>query len=118
MIQKIVLNDVTIEEFERKFSSEGSGKILTIKAELEPGIDLTIVTSLGEEVLNVKESGVYYPRANISARKEKENPLTGEVMESDYFYFTDELLIELNSEGQMNGKLALRELIILYDDMQ
>ncbi|HEC65413.1 MAG TPA: hypothetical protein ENI23_08965 [bacterium] len=117
MIQRIILKDVTIDEFERKFSRKSSGKILTIKTELEPGIDLTIVTSLGEEILTVKESGTYYPRQNISSRKDSTNELTGEVQESDYFYFTDELLIELNSEGEVGGKLAMKELVILYDDM-
>lgn len=115
MINKIVLKDVNIEEFEKKFSSPISGKILTIKVELENGVDVSIISSLGEEILSVRESGIYYPRQNISTRRDSENPLTGEVQESDYFYVTDELLIELNAEGQMNGKLALTELIILYE---
>ncbi len=117
MINKIILQDISIKEFERKFSSQVSGKILTIKVELENGVDISIISSLGEEIISVKESGIYYPRQNISTRKDSDNPLTGEVQESDYFYVTDELLIELNAEGQMNDKLALKELIILYDDL-
>ena len=117
MIQKIILKDVTIQEFEKRLSVEASGRILSVSVKLESGVNVSIITSIGEEILNVSENGVYYPRANISARKEKDNPLTGEVQESDYYYFTDELLIEINSEGEMNG-VALNELIILYDDMQ
>lgn len=117
MIKKIILNDVSIEEFERKFESDISGKILTIKVEIQKGIDISIISSLGEEILTVRESGIYYPRQNISSRKDSDNPLTGEVQESDYFYVTDKILIELNSEGQMNGDLALTELTILYDDI-
>lgn len=117
MINKIELTDISIEETKRIFSAEGSGKILTIKVDLEPGVELSVITNLGEEVLVVKDSAVYYPRANISARKEKDNPLTGEVQEHDYYFFEGELLIELQAEGEMNGKLALRKLIILYDDI-
>ena len=118
MIHKILLQNISIEEFERSFTSKISGKILTIKVDIETGIDISIISSLGEEILTVKESGVYYPRQNISTRRDSDNPLTGEVKESDYYYLTDELLIELNSEGNMNGQLAIKELIILYDDLE
>lgn len=117
MIKTLTLKDISIEEFERKFTSEISGKILTIKVELENGIDVSIISSLGEEILKVKESGIYYPRQNITSRKDNNNELTGEVQESDYFYVTDNLLIELNSETEMDNKIALKELIILYDDL-
>ena len=117
MIRKIFLENQSIEEFERNFVSEVSGKILTIKVELEKGISVSIVSSLGEEILKVKESGIYYPRQNITSRKDNNNELTGEVQESDYFYVTDKLLIELNSETEMDNKIALKELIILYDEM-
>jgi hypothetical protein len=118
MIHKIILQDQTIEEFERKFSSKVNGKILTIKVELETGIDISIISSLGEEIISVKESGTYYPRNDITSRRYRDETLTGEVKEHDYFYVTDEILIELNSEGNMNGELALKELIILYDDLE
>ena len=117
MIHKILLTDISIEEFKREFTSPVSGKILTIKVDIETGIDISSISSLGEEILTVKESGTYYPRQNISTRRDSNNPLTGEVQESDYFYVTDELLIELNSEGSLNGKIALKELVILYDDL-
>ena len=118
MIHKILLTDISMEEFERSFSSPASGKILTIKVELETGISLSIVSSLGEEIISVKESGTYYPRQNISTRRDSDNPLTGEVQESDYYYVTDELLIELSSETKMDNGLALKELVILYDDLE
>lgn len=118
MIHKILLTDVSIEEFERNFKAEVSGKILTIKVELENGVKLSIISSLDEEIISVKESGIYYPRNDITSRKYRDETLTGEVKEHDYFYVTDELLIELTAEGNMNGELALKELIILYDDMQ
>lgn len=118
MINKITKNNISIKEFERKLKTKISGKILTIKVELEKGVDICIVSSLGEEILSVRESGVYYPRQNISTRRDSKNPLTGEVQEFDYFYVTDELLIELNSEGRLDGELALSELIILYDDLE
>ena len=68
--------------------------------------------------MKVKDDGVYYPRSDISSKKDKNSPLTGEVQTMDYFYFTGNLLIELNSETKMDGAIALNELIILYDDMQ
>ena len=118
MIHKILLQNISIEEFERKFSNPVNGKILTIKVDIENGVDISIVSSLGEEILTVKDSGIYYPRNDITSRKYRDETLTGEVKEHDYFYVTDELLIELNSEGDMNGGLALKELIILYDDLE
>lgn len=118
MLKTIILENVSIDEFERKFTGQGSGKILSCYVDLEPGIDLTIVTSLGEEILSVKENGVYYPRANISSEKNRKDTLTGEVQTIDYYYFIDELLIELNSEGEGDGKIALKKLVILFDDMQ
>ncbi len=117
MIKQIELRDKSIEETKRNFSAEGSGKILNILVELEPGVSVSVVTSLGEEVLNVNTSAVYYPRSNISSQRDKDNALTGEVQTIDYYYF-DGLLIELESEGEMDGKVALRKLIILYDDMK
>ena len=30
----------------------------------------------------------------------------------------DQLLIELRAEGEMNGELAMSELVILYDDLE
>ena len=118
MIHKILLQNVSIEEFESKFTSQVSGRILTIKVELESGVTLSIVSDLGEEIINVKDSGIYYPRNDITARKYRDETLTGEVKEHDYFYVTESLLIELSADRQMNGELALKELIILYDDMQ
>jgi len=118
MIQKILLEDQSIEEFERAFTAQVSGKILTIKVELERGVKIEVISSLNENILTVKESGTYYPRQNISTRRDSENPLTGEVQESDYYYVTDKILIKLISDTQMDGQLALKELIILYDDMQ
>lgn len=118
MIHKILLQNVSIEEFKREFTSPINGKILTVKVELEKGIDISIVSSLGEEILTVKDSGIYYPRNDITSRKYRDETLTGEVKEHDYFYVTDEILIELNSEGNMNGELALTELVILYDDLE
>ena len=116
MIKQIILRDERIEEISKQLSLEASGKILTISVKLEQGITCSIATSLNEEVLDVKEDGIYYPRANISSRKELNNELSGEVQESDYYYFKD-LLIELESESEMDG-IALKELIILYDDME
>lgn len=118
MIHKILLENISIEEFERSFSSPINGKILTVKVELENGIDISIVSSLGEEIINVKDSGIYYPRNDITSRKYRDETLTGEVKEHDYFYVEGEILIELNAEGKMNGGLALKELIILYDDLE
>lgn len=115
MIKQIILKDEKIKEFNKELSVKGSGRILTISVKLEKGIKCSIVTGLNEEVISVKDDGVYYPRVNISSRKNKNNELTGEVQESDYYYFKD-LLIELESEVEMDG-IALKELIILYDDM-
>ncbi len=115
MIKQITFKDEKIGEFSRELSLEASGRILTISVKLEQGIKCSIVTGLGEEVISVKEDGVYYPRVNISSRKESNNELTGEVQESDYYYFKD-LLIELESDTEMNG-IALKELVILYDEI-
>ncbi len=115
MIKQITLKDQKIKEYTKELSVKGSGRILTISVKLEPGIKCSIVTSLNEEVISVKEDGIYYPRVNISSRKNKNNDLVGEVQESDYYYFKD-LLIELESEVEMDG-IALKELIILYDDI-
>ncbi len=118
MIRQINYEDVTVGEDGEKFQVEASGKILSIKVVLEQGVDIVIVTPLGEEILKVKNDGVYYPRSNISAEKNKANPLTGEVQTLDYYYFSNFLLIELNSEGEMTDEVALKELSIVYDDMQ
>lgn len=118
MINTIKYENISIQEFERNWAHQASGKILTIKVELETGISLSVISSLGEEIISVKESGIYYPRQNISTRRDSDNPLTGEVQESDYFYVTDELLIELRSDTEMAGKIGLKELIILYDDLE
>lgn len=118
MIQQILIGEMTIKEFERKLSVKASGKILSVSVKLEPGVDISIITELGEQVISVNKNGVYYPRANISSEKERSSTLTGEVQTIDYYYFAGSLLIELNAEGEMNGEIALNELIILYDDMQ
>ncbi len=115
MIKQITLKDEKIKEYTKELSVKGSGRILTISVKLEPGIKCSIITGLNEEVISVKEDGIYYPRVNISSRKNKNNDLAGEVQESDYYYFKD-LLIELESEVEMDG-IALKELIILYDDI-
>ena len=115
MIKQIILKDEKIKELTKELSVKGSGRILTISVKLERGITCSIITSLNEEIISVKDDGVYYPRANITSRKSKNNELTGEVQESDYYYFKD-LLIELESEVVMNG-IALKELIILYDEL-
>lgn len=117
MIKQIILKDIQIEEFSREFTSPATGKILTVSVKLQKGISVSIITNLNETVLHVKEDGVYYPRQNISSRKDNNNELTGEVQESDYFYFIDNLFIEITSDTDMKGKIALNELIILYDDI-
>ena len=118
MIQRIELSEITIKEFKRDFAvNDRSGKILSVLVKLEKGINLSIITGLNEVILNVEKDGVYYPRANISSRKDLDNVLGGEIQEFDYYYF-DSLLIELVSEGDFKGELALKELVILYDDMQ
>ena len=117
MIKRITLKDISIEEFERKFSGEGNGKILSISVELEKDVHISVITNLNEEVLSVEESGVYYPRSNISSEKNRKDTLTGEVQTLDYHYF-DGLLIEITSETDRQGEIALKELVILYDDMQ
>ena len=118
MIKKITLGPMSIEEFSRNLSVPASGKILTVSVKLKEPIKLSIVTALNEEVLSVKDDGVYYPRQNISSRKDTTNELVGEVQESDYFYFSDELLIELYADTNVGGKVVLDELVILYDDME
>ena len=115
MIKEFSFKNIKIKEFNKQLSVKGSGRILTIKIKLENGISCSVVTGLNEEILSVKEDGIYYPRANISSGKYVNNPLTGEVQESDYYYFKD-LLIELESETEMDG-IALKELIILYDEI-
>ena len=96
---------------------DGSGKILKINLVLREGISVEILTMEGEVVLDVKESGLYYPRANISSRKNTNNPLSGEVQDYDYFYFSGELIVKINSDMKLEEEISVDELSIIYDDL-
>lgn len=115
MLKQIEINNLSLEGPEKELVTEGIGKILKIYVELEESINLKIITKEDELVLDVVDSGTYYPRANILSKKDMGDTLIGETQEHDYFYF-EGLLLEVSSPGIFEG-MAIKKLRIFYDDM-
>ena len=121
MIKDITIKDIEIgEELENNIISKSvSGKILKIHlitGEANSGVNIKIMTKEGELVLNTPESGVYYPRSNVSTQKMIEGAFNLEGEKMDYFYFNKRLLFNITKSNPEFEGIVIKKLTILYDD--
>lgn len=121
MIKEILLENVELKEGEIEkniIKKNVSGKILKILYEPieEEKVRFKVFTKEGEEVMNIIEKGVYYPRANISQQKLIDNSsidLEGDRI--DYFYFNKGLLFNFSVDNVNYSGKIIKKVIILYD---
>lgn len=116
MIKDILLENVSLSEgeFEKNIVAKNiSGKILKILFEPTNGVRFKLFTKEGEEILDVKTKGVYYPRANISQQKMDKSAIDSSD-KTDYFYFTEGLLLNFSVENMNFAGLIIKKVIITY----
>jgi len=109
MIKEIKLKNIEIEDFEKSLVVRGAGKLLKIHL-VSKDVKVKILTREGELIFDNDQSGVYYPRANISAR----GTITLESDKLDYYYFMKGLLIIFEKNTLMLKKVE--KLSIIYEN--
>lgn len=120
MIQEITLNNISIKNGESKeFKATGySGKILKVLYEPVEGLEVTfkMFTKEGEEIMNVSEKGVYYPRVDISNQKYRESAIVNmEQGQTDYFYFYESLFFEFSVNNPNYSGEIVKKVVLIYD---
>ena len=123
MIKDLIIENIKIEsgKTETLFVKRNiSGKILKIAYRISPEAiskpKLQIFTREGEEILGVDETGVYYPRANISSQKMQTNAVGYLGDKFDYFYFTKGLLFKVVKNSPVDEDVIIDKIIVVYED--
>lgn len=121
MIKEIILENIKIDGTEKSLmKTKISGKIL--KVLYQPVINLNVETTFklftkeNEQVLNVKEEGVYYPRANISTQKMDIDSVDLSGDKTDYFYFNKFLIFKFLTNTEVEDKVVVDKVVIIYEE--
>lgn len=118
MLKQIELKDIAVTT-ESEYVCQGEGEILKVCVEFEDTAkDLTvqIYTKEGEEILNIinqRESDVYYPRVNTQKQRYESAAQLSEAQTLEKFYFYPALYVKFTNQGVEKSK-KIKKLLILY----
>ena len=114
------LEDIEIQGGEKNIVSQNAiGKVLKVLFEptdANSGVRLRIFTKEGEQILDIKQKGLYYPRANVSSEKMLINTFAPAGDNKDYYYFTKGLLFNITTANSSFEGIVIDRLILVYDN--
>jgi hypothetical protein len=120
MIKELLIENIEIEDTENSFAINNiSGKVLKIlykpTKENDSKITFKLFTKEGEQIVNISDEGVYYPRANVSSQKMEVDSVDMSGDKTDYYYFYQKLFFNFVSDSPVNGKVVDR-ITIIYEE--
>lgn len=119
MIRELKLTNIEMDSGEKNIIAQNvQGKILKVLFKPSTGnhgVRLRIFTKEGEQVMDVTQEGVYYPRSNVSSEKMLGYTYAPEGDHKDYYYINEALFFNLTTQTDFEG-FVVDELVLIYED--